>query len=184
MAVGPLLTRNGHWSDFARHVECAVAVCARAVLWVVHEFSQRLAADNSKELAPVVSAHFVSEKIIAMSRLPHVAGTHVGVECSPARLGGERSMRNPRPVPDQWTDRGAFTTSSSCLSRGGPWGLCRGLGAPSRSGNARPARMFPVPRKKRRRASGVRPGRGRFVTRPIGVVVQITNTDCGTSIQA
>src|SRR5262245_31717771 len=54
-----------------------------------------LAADNSKELAPVVSAHFVSEKSIAMSRLPHVAGTHVGVECSPARLGGERSMRKP-----------------------------------------------------------------------------------------
>src|SRR5215467_16131572 len=50
-----------------------------------------LAADK----APVVSAHSVSEKIIAMSRLPHVAGTHVGVECSPARLGGERSMRNP-----------------------------------------------------------------------------------------
>src|SRR5262245_39750760 len=30
-----------------------------------------------------------------MSRLPHVAGTHVGVECSPARLGGERSIRKP-----------------------------------------------------------------------------------------
>src|SRR5262245_5430894 len=53
------------------------------------------AADNSNELAPVVSAHFVSEKIIAMSRLPHVAGTHVGVECAPARIGGERSMRKP-----------------------------------------------------------------------------------------
>src|SRR5262245_39000050 len=86
-----------------------------------------LAADNSKELAPVVSVHSVSEKIIAMSRLPHVAGTHVGVECSPARLGGERSMRNPRPVPDQWTDRGGVHYFFLLVARW-PLGVVSGAG--------------------------------------------------------
>src|SRR5262245_6480183 len=109
-----------------------------------------LAADNSKELAPVVSAHSVSEKIIAMSRLPHVAGTHVGVECSPARLGGERSMRNPRPVPDQWTDRGGVHYFFLLVARwplgvvSGGWAHPRAAATHARRGRSR------FPGKKRR----------------------------------
>src|SRR5262245_26204565 len=112
-----------------------------------------LAADNSKELAPVVSAHSVSEKIIAMSRLPHVAGAHVGVECSSARLGGERSMRTPGPCRINGRTGGRSLLLLACreVALGGCVG---GWAHPRAAATHAPRGRSRFPEKKASRAAG------------------------------
>src|SRR5215510_9159811 len=88
-----------------------------------------------------------NEKNPAMSRLPHVAGTHLGIECLSARLGGAWGIRKPPARAGSMDGPGGRSLLLLACREVALGGLCRGLGAPSHSGNACAARAFPVPRK-------------------------------------